>query len=408
MPPRKTCGLAPIALAWFAVPALVTGQQPQFRAGAQAVYTEVIARDANGAFVSDLRRDEFRVLEDGVEQAITLFRTFIGGRELEAVAARPATRGGLVLPPARQAGSGRVFVVFIDDLHLQAADTPRTRRVLEQIRDELIHDGDLVGIVSTGYSSIEVDLSYDHGHARFTRAIGKVMGSAPDPREVIATPRSGDDLAALRHNVHVAFKTAYNMLEQAAQITGRRKTFIYVSSGYHLNPFVDARLAAHQDQYASAGDGGVFLNPFDQTGQFSEADLIGQIGELVRAARRANVAFYAFDPRGLIAGPPIHVNLSASDWANWVTTTTSTLQALSDETGGFCACHTNDFGPAIRRIDGETSDYYMLGYTSNNPDASRVRRTIRIHVTRPEVRTVLYKSEYTLRRPSRSPGVETR
>jgi len=398
----RRAGLAPLALALSAVPAILSGQQqPTFRAGAEAVHTEVIARDATGAFVPDLRRDEFRVLEDGVEQAITLFRTFIGGREVQGTTAAAPPPGALVLPPARQAGSGRIFIIFIDDMHLQAADTPQTRRLLGQIRDELLHDGDLVGLVSTGYSSIEVDLGYDHGHARFTRAIDKVMGSAPDPRDVIATPRSADDQAVLRYNVQVAFKTAYGMLEQAARITGRRKSFIYVSSGYHLNPFVEARLAAQQEQYASGGADSVFLNPFDQAGQFSEADLIGQVGELVRAARRANVTLYAFDPRGLLAAPPIHLTLSASDWANWTSTTISTLQALSDGTGGFCACHTNDYGPAIRRIDGETSDYYMLGYTSNNPDQGRVRRTIRIEATRPAVRTLLYRSEYTLRRPSK-------
>jgi hypothetical protein len=36
----------------------------------------------------------------------------------------------------------------------------------------------------------------------------------------------------------------------------------------------------------------------------------------------------------------------------------------------------NDFTPALKRIDGDTSDYYVLGYYSTNADRSKKRRAI--------------------------------
>ena len=66
----------------------------------------------------------------------------------------------------------------------------------------------------------------------------------------------------------------------------------------------------------------------------------------------------------------------------------STLKVLSDETGGFCICMNNNFKGAFQQIDNEMSDYYMLGYTSANPDPLRVSRQIEIRLLRPEVKAI--------------------
>jgi VWFA-related protein len=48
-------------------------QGPGIRTTVELVVVPVTVKDANGALVSDLRQEEFRVLEDGVEQHISLF-----------------------------------------------------------------------------------------------------------------------------------------------------------------------------------------------------------------------------------------------------------------------------------------------------------------------------------------------
>ena len=52
----------------------------------------------------------------------------------------------------------------------------------------------------------------------------------------------------------------------------------------------------------------------------------------------------------------------------------------ADLTGGFAVVNSNDFDKAIKRIDAETSDYYVLGYYSSNPDPFKKRRNIEIKV----------------------------
>ena len=397
-----------------------TQQTPVFRSTTDLITTEVRITDKDGKFVPDLRMDEFQVLEDGVPQKISAFVRAIGGRIINDVAPSVGSVSeGLILP--RQAAprdqSGRIFVIFIDDMHLQALDSPQVRSLLGMIRDTIIHENDLVGLVSTGYSSIEVDPTYDYQHRRFNEAIKKVMGSGMTPQEIIQANQTAEGPAGIRHNTHVAFSTAYDLLDQLGKITNRRKAFIYVSNGYDFNPFKNARFKYEQEKYArpdksdstqneNQGSGGGndsenYENPFEKGGQqFAETDLISQVAELTRAARRANVTFYTVDPRGLDAGPNIAYNLSMEDWRAFVDNSVSTLRVLGDETGGFCICMTNNFKKYLQQIDNEMSDYYMIGYVPTNPDPLRVRRKIEIRITRPDLKAQ-YKEDYMLARPSK-------
>ena len=57
----------------------------------------------------------------------------------------------------------------------------------------------------------------------------------------------------------------------------------------------------------------------------------------------------------------------------------------------------NNFDKALKRIDAETSDYYILGYTSSNPDPLKRTRKIEVKVlNRPGV-NVWSRTSYSLR-----------
>jgi VWFA-related protein len=387
--------------------------------------------DKEGRFVPDLTVDEFRVYEDGVPQNLTLFTPWVGGRALGNLATSGAVNiapkmEGLVLPTSRpkQDASGRLFIVFIDDLHLQPADTPRVKDLLKKVRDTLVHDNDLVGFVSTGTSSVEFNPSYDYGHRRFNETIDKVMGSAPSIDDFIdgalQESTQGQGPQNVRFNAHVAFRTAYDLLDQLSSVTDRRKAFVYISSGYHFNPFRESRLERIQNQYAlnappdDSANSTEGTNPdpeetlrneeYHRRTAFSTSDLINEIAQLTRAAQRANVAFYTIDPRGLVVtgvDASTRAQVNYGDMRDFITTQVSTLRVLAEETGGFAGVESNDFEGIIRRIDAETSDFYQIGYVSNNPDPTKVRRYIKIEVTRPGLNEPEYRSEYTIPRQQR-------
>ena len=101
-----------------------------------------------------------------------------GGRITNVLAPPPPVLAseGLVLPPTRPVNdvSGRIFVFFVDDLHLQFGNTGRVRELFKKISKQLLHDGDLFGIVSSGPSSISVQMTYDK--RRLDEAINKMTG----------------------------------------------------------------------------------------------------------------------------------------------------------------------------------------------------------------------------------------
>jgi VWFA-related protein len=323
-----------------------------------------------------------------------------------------AATEGLLLPAARPPGdrSGRVFLIFVDDLHIDVRLTPRVRDLLKRIQQDLIHEGDLFGIVSSGYSSIEIDTTYDP--KRLTDAIGKVQGGGLPPDEVIATPDAAQGPPEVRHRAHVAFSTAYEILRKFEQVHDRRKAFIYISEGYDFDPYARSRAKAAADRNptppSSSADAGQVpdTNPFSNSNnEFAAADLAAELAELTREANRANTTIYTIDPRGLVAGPDIaQTTLNSVDWQDHVRETQNSLRTIAELTGGIAVVNQNDFEKAFKRIDNETSDYYVIGYYSGNPDPLKKRRTIEIRVKPSSKRRVdkyqlAYRTSYTLKPP---------
>ena len=135
---------------------------------------------------------------------------------------------------------------------------------------------------------------------------------------------------------------------------------------------------------------------------FAETDLEREIAQLVHAARRANVAFYTIDPRGLDTNSmdaATTADITTRDRMIQFTQTQGTLRVLADETGAFCTCNENDIKPSLQRIDNDTSNYYIIGYITTNPDPLRLRRTIKMEVTCPGGTNLIYRDSYTILRP---------
>jgi hypothetical protein len=93
--------------------------------------------------------------------------------------------------------------------------------------------------------------------------------------------------------------------------------------------------------------------------------------------------------------------VSYSDLRDHMSMQVSTLRTLAEMTGGYALVETNDFEKGLRRIDAETSDFYLVGYTSSNPDPFKVRRQVKIDITRPGLDVPIYRSEYFLPRPKK-------
>src|SRR4030095_10412240 len=269
MPMRNTAKfLAAGAFAFAMVQVPTAQQQPQsaqppqrpppvFGSRADLVTTDVIVRDAKSdQFVADLKPTDFDILEDGKKQELASMVLIHGGRAYNTLAPPPApVQEGIILPVARPTNdaAGRVFLLFVDDLHMDFQQTPRIRKLFRKMLKNLIHDGDMWGMVSTGTSSISIDLTYDR--ALLDDAINRISGNGLKPTEIIKGQKGADGPVELRYRAHVAFTTANQLMQNLEKLHNRRKAVIWVSSGYDFNPFEKSRLKEQLGPCDDSGSG---------------------------------------------------------------------------------------------------------------------------------------------------------
>ena len=370
-------------------------QQPIFRSGVTLVTTDVIVRDEDGIFMSDLLPEDFIVEEEGIEQEIASLVRVDGGRVFDVLVetAVPAQEG-IILPRVRKVDdtAGRIFILFIDDLHMTAQLTPKVRQIMETIAENLVHEGDLFGIIATGTSNLSIDLTYDRN--MLFAAAEKIVGSGFNPRDMI-TMQQRRTLSEVRWRAHVAYKTAFETLKNLERINNRRKVFIYISGGYDFNPFGEQYGQDVAQKYINQFEDQPFADVERQGAVFADSELHSEIAELTRAANRSNTTFHTLDPRGLMAGADIEYNLPTQEWNSHVFRTQSSLRSLAELTGGIAIVNRNNFVEGLREIDAETSDYYIVGFNTNRPEAGEARtRQLRIDVRR-EGAQVRARDSYT-------------
>jgi VWFA-related protein len=393
------------ALAVAALPHAQAPQpQPTFRATVTHVTTDVIARDGAGRFIPDLTKQNFTVLEDGVVQTIDSFALVHGGRMFNVLEAPPAAPPeGIVLPtaPRRQVGdtSGRVVLIFVDDLHFEPEYTPHVRRLIQTIVETMLHDGDLAAMFSSGPSSIEIGLTYDR--KLIGAAASKIRGSAMTPEEMFRLLDTSQGPGDVRQRAQQAFYAAYGVLGDLERVDNKRKVILYISTGYDFDPFADSRRGKDRIMGGRATEPTRLIvdeeNPFFRMpGVTADIDLHALMRELTLSANRANASIFTIDPRGAAGIVDAGQRLDQSEWRTFLQKTQSSLRYIAEETGGTAVVNDNDFAAALKRIDAETSDYYVLGYYSSNPDPSRRVRALQVKVDRPGV-TVSARKAYSLK-----------
>lgn len=399
-----------IALCVLPLALIVSAQQPTFRANVTLVTTDVIPRNADGQFVGDLTREDFAVLEDGAPQTVVSFSMVHGGRTFNLLTAPPAADiEGVVLPPPRRRtddSAGRVLLILIDDIHFEPEYTPHVRKLVQTLGDTLLHDGDLVMVMSTGPSFIEIGPTYDRKTAM--EAVGKIRGSGLTAKEVFESMESSQGPGDVRSRAQMAFYSVYNMLGSLESVANKRKAVIYISAGYDLDPFAEGRASKDRIQGGRFSDPLRELideeNPYFKMGAVTaDIDLHKLMKELTLSANRANATIYTIDPRGLSGVVDAGQYVDQSEWRTYLQKTQSSLRYIAEETGGFAVVNTNDFATELKRIDAETSDYYVLGFYSSNPDPMKRTRALEVNVKRPNV-TVSSRKAYSLKTEGKAPA----
>ena len=287
-------------------------------------------------------RTKLRRIEFGSVLILIALAGAVRSGDVVAQAAKPVTTASQSTPA--DSPPQNLWLIFVDDLHVDFRSSGGVRTLLKTICSELIQDGDLAGSVSTGPSSIAIDLTSDR--QRVGARLGQVTGASLMPTDIRASqadprgPSEGSYRTEVWYRAAVSIATAYDTLDNFGRQIARRKAVIYVSSGYGVDPLPNGSLTV-------VGTKPGVTSPIN----ISAARVREQLSELIALARHSNVTVFAIDPRRLAGSSKVEPGDDSVWWQNHWATTRNSLRALSERTGGFAVLEEQDLADGLKRIN---------------------------------------------------------
>jgi VWFA-related protein len=396
-----------------------------FQVEVNYVDVDAVVTDENGNFVSDLKREDFEVLEDGKPQKVEMFS------QVEI----PVTKGDRFLmldrpvtidtQTNREPFTGRLYVIVLDDQDVSAMRTAIVRKSARQFVEQYMGANDVAAVL---YTSGRSDAAQEFTNnkqlviAAIDKFVGRRMrsltlerldqyymslvtraqeGGSENTQEQTSTDPGGNSRMADPTEMERGYRavgvldTLKYTAEFLASVRGRRKAVLFFSEGIDY-PITD-----------------VF-------GAHSATDVIHATRDAISMAARSNVNFYTIDPRGLVgmttewmemngsgapelAGQPAFNTPGTNSPISSISGGTGpfiaqnelmaelmlsqgSLKELAEQTGGIAAVNANVLTDAFERIVEANSRYYVLGYyPPNHPRDGRFHK-IEVRVKRPGLR----------------------
>ena len=330
------------------------------------VQVDAVVMDSKDKPVTDLRKEDFVILQDGKPQVITNF-SFINTKEgvVRTALAKPApVAKGVKAPPppalaTRPKQVRRTVALVVDDLGLSFESIVRVRQSLKRYVDREMQPGDVVGIVRTGsgmgslqqFTSNKQLLYAAIDHVKYN-SFGRVGISsiAPlqgiDPQNRIETANFDNERAQI-FSAGTLGAIQY-VVEGLRELPGRKSVVLFSEN-------LKLMYGGEQSQRVQ--------------------DSIRRLGD---AANRASVVIYSIDPRGLVytgltaadntsGRTPHQISQIPMQRSQEIFDSQEGMVILAHETGGLFMQNTNDIDGALRKVMQDGEGYYLIGY---HPDAS--------------------------------------
>jgi VWFA-related protein len=389
-----------------------------FKVPVDVVVVNAIVTDKQGNPVKDLKRDEFKVYEDGQLQPIHTFA-------LESYKATQETA-----PPGRPTGTtttedpgssqSRMISIVVDDLATSAPEFfAYAQEALKKLLASGVEPSDLISL-STASGNVNQPFTSDRDlllslagdlHKKVQR-IGTVKSECPELTDVQAQQIRNlqSDITPLRiaiaetilcHHLETlpdAERTAEGMVKSAAAQQFEENQHRYRSLLSSLRQYL--RSLRHFEGRKSLiliSDG--FLSDYVRY----------ELQDVTDMALRSGVIFNTVDVRGLYT-----TNYQASDnvvvgndQETFVLLSRKPqmriddmqqqelpLRQLSSETGGMHIGNTNDLAAGMRKIIDSQSFYYILSYSTPSAKSDGRYHKIKLEVTRPGLKVTYRKGYY--------------
>ncbi len=340
----------------------------------------ITVKDKSGKVIPNLKPSDFTVLEDGKPQEVKVFefQKLDSDQPLPPVpadkpmaSAAPAAPVAAVAPAAPKPAAPRtpapkpiirfqdrrLVAMLFDFSTMATVEQARAQKSAIDFIEHQLKPADLVAIMTAGIGPLKLDQDFTDDRDRLEEVIKKFnIGE-------------GSDLAGLSGNGGDSTSgedtgTAFNADETEFNIFNNdRKLVTLQTAAKMLSAFSEKKALIY------------FSSGMEQSGTDNQA----QLESAINAAKRAHVAFYPIDTRGLIATAPAGDASSAGGrgtssftGANETSRQSSrdnsqeTLSTLASDTGGRLFVDDNNLALGMEKARDDITSYYILGYYSSN------------------------------------------
>jgi VWFA-related protein len=362
------------------------------------VPVRVVVRDQQGRAVSNLSRDDFRLLEDGKPQDISHFAVETLASLTEEVV-RPTAAGlkpGETAPTPAFLPPSRFVALLFDDVHTNLDDLMRARNAASRYIDSSLAPTDRAAIFTiSGQNQADFTDDRDKLHA----ALRQIL-----PRSMTAAAAMDDECPPMEFYEADAI---LNQHDSQAEAVATSDALACLSTGAQSPQGPSPADIQHAEEVAQTTARGVFergdvdtQNSFRRLRELTQRleALPGQrtivlispgfiypthefeLSEILDGAIRANVFISTLDARGLwvpelgsgdISKPMSSVNPQNSGFRTFYRVTGDSRQIdllieLANATGGSHFENNNDLDAGLREVASPPEAYYMLGFTPQN------------------------------------------
>jgi VWFA-related protein len=368
-----------------------------FRSGTVLVQVPAVVTDGSGNHVHGLNKDDFRILENGKGQKITVFE------EVTASSARPAPTPA---PPGTFSNVTFDFqkplaitVIALDLINTPFLDQEIGRKQLIKFLGETMDSGHAFGLVVIGGKGVKVLAGLNSDPAALIAALKKASGEI-SPMETFGTDGKtvafvegqtsqltggispGEDPASRMRRFIVNADAVQGKYQQDRAIEDTMKAFLSIALSLSGIPGRKSLIWAT----------GSFPFMLDSPSSVPGGNLALLYERAMRALNDAQVAVYPVDLRGVMespviadatysggmSGPEIAGNAVARGWVQ--NSSTGSLKNFAEMTGGSAFFNNNDLSAGFNRAADDASSYYLLGYSLGSNDTKPGWRKLQVQV----------------------------
>ncbi|HEY2113903.1 MAG TPA: VWA domain-containing protein [Candidatus Angelobacter sp.] len=373
------------------------------------VVVDVVATDNKDVPIKDLKADDFRVQEEGQEQAVRAFSFHQTEPEPASASSQTSADSNPKLPPGyfsnapKYKSNGALNVLLLDALNSTLLNQASMRDGMIKLMEKLPADQPIAIYLLGNKLTLVQDFTSDPEVLRKAVASVKRQGSKLLDNAAGTTRMDEMRVPRLRleefHDQHIAaeadFRVRFTL--DALNSLGRylagypgRKNLVWVSETFPFSIVLD-----------------------DVTSQ-NNRDFSRDVAATGSLLSNAQVAIYPVDAKTLGGNSDFGVGNDPNPIGNHATISTtldgeagkimnreaeermtsrSTMNDLAEKTGGKAYYNTNNIEGAVRRSMEDGSTYYTLGYYPENKAWDGKFRRITIKVARPGVK-LHYRAGY--------------